>query len=113
MTTPWTSPLMRHVATYWAPIAKEEDAFGGVPFDPPVSVVCRWQEDAKVYRDVEGSERTSLAIIYSTRQLAIKGFLALGTVADLDPRNVEAFEIRHIDTSPSLRQDRELIKAWV
>ena len=111
--TPWTSALMVHIATYWAPVAAN-DRFGGVPFLAPVPIVCRWQEVALIFRDSEMREVSSNAIVYSSLLVEVKGYLVNGISADADPRNVEgAFEIRRIDLSPTLKQDRTLIKVWV
>lgn len=110
--TPHISNLMLQRLTYWPPGLP--DGFGGVTFDPPTIVTCRWQDVHEMFHDAVGREVMSNAIIYPAQPLALKGRVALGVFSQSDPLDVEeSFEIRQVKTSPSLKQDRELNKVWV
>jgi len=104
---------MNQQATYWAPLAN--DGFGGMTFDTPILIMCRWQNDAVLFRDTHGREVTSSSIVYPDQELAVRGYLALGDqTVTLDPRSlVEAGEIRQLGQSPSLDATRVLHKVFV
>lgn len=113
---------MVQVATYWPPGVN--DGFGGLDFSAvePTLIYCRWQDTAKLFRDVQGREQVSDAIVYVSEEVAIRGWLALGdfvgtgagTAGDIDPVSVAgAYEIRQISVSPSLSNDEELWKVYL
>jgi len=108
----WTRN-MNQMATYWAPGIP--DGFGGMTMQVPVTVTCRWQEQAVLFRDAEGREVTSSVVVYPVQELIIRGYLALGdqTVV-LDPRDLAtAFEIRQVQQSPSLDATQVLHKVYL
>lgn len=109
---PWTRN-MHQEATYWSPLAN--DGFGGMTFNTPIEILCRWQNDAVLFRDTEGREVTSSSIVYPNQELAVRGYLALGDqTATPDPRDLaDAFEIRQVGQSPSLDATRVLFKAFL
>lgn len=105
---------MPQVATYWPPGVN--DATGGLDFSDvePVLISCRWQDDAELFRDNQGREFTSSAIVYPGVAVQVRGWLALGdaTGSGGHPRGVSgAREIRQVAASPSLTGDETLIKA--
>lgn len=104
---------MKQVATYWAPLAN--DGFGGMTFDSPITILCRWQNVAQLFRDTHGREVTSSSIVYPNQELEVRGYLALGDqTATPDPRSlVDAEEIRQVGQSPSLDAVRVLYKAFI
>lgn len=100
-------------ATYW-PASSISD-FGETVFGDPVLIDCRWQDDAILFRDTQGREVTSSAIVYPDRSLGVRGWLALGdkTSSD-DPRDVVgAYEIRQFGTTYSLSAVDVIYKAYL
>lgn len=104
---------MHQVATYWAPLGP--DGFGGVLLDAPVTIACRWQEKAVLFRDSDGREVMSTAVIYPAVIVLERGYVALGNhVYDDDPKILEnAYEIRSVQQSPSLNAQQTLYKAML
>lgn len=102
---------MNQVATYWEP--NGNDGFGGVTFAAPVEIMCRWEDKAVLFRDSQGREVVSDAIVYPDRSLSVGGYLALGSFEDADPRSVGAKEIRQSNASPSLSNDEVLHKVML
>lgn len=116
MSAPYTES-MTQAATYWPPGVP--DGFGGLDFSGcvPVLLMCRWQDDAVLFRDGQGRESTSSAIVYIDRDIEVRGFLALGDHTALGaPRPDEvgsAFEVRKLGKSPSLSKGETLHKAYL
>jgi hypothetical protein len=108
---------MTQEATYWPPGIP--DGFGGLDFaaSVPVLITCRWQTDAVLFRDTQGREITSSAVVYPDRELALRGFLALGDFTSSGARTPSeaagAFEVRQVAASPSLSGDEILHKAFL
>ena len=105
---------MTQEATYWPPGVP--DGFGGLDFSGcmPVLIMCRWQDDAVLFRDAQGREVTSSSIVYVDRDVAVRGFLVLGDhTTELPHRVVGAFEIRQVGKSPLLSESETLYKAFL
>jgi len=100
---------LKQDATYWPP--GTNDGFGGVSFGAAAPIKCRWEDKAELFRNAQGQEVTSSAVVYVDRVLAIKGKLALGTFAGTPP--VTAREIRQVGGSPNLKAARDLNKVWL
>ncbi len=98
---------MTQDATYFPPAG--QDAFGNLAFGSGVAVKCRWQDKADLFRDAEGREVMSSAIVYVAQAVTIGGRLGLGTVASAS----DAKEIRNAGESPSLDGRQTLVKAWL
>ena len=98
---------MRQDATYFPPAG--QDGFGDLSFGAGVSVKCRWQNKADLFRDQQGREVMSSAIVYVAQEVAIGGRLGLGTVAN----PADALEVRNVVESPDLRNEKTLVKAWL
>jgi hypothetical protein len=90
---------MTQQATYWA--TSERDEFGNWSLGDGVLVMCRWQDVSELFRDEQGREFRSNAIVYCSTALARRGYLALGDQRTEAPKHV-GFEIRLISLSPSL-----------
>lgn len=112
--TPYTAD-MRQEATYWPP--EGNDGYGGVLLGAPVGLMCRWQDQAVLFRSAEGREETSSAVVYPDRRLAVGGYLALGDGTSVpDPRGqsgLDAREIRQAGQSPDLVGSQVLNKVWL
>lgn len=107
---------LHQTATYFAPGVP--NGFGKLSFDAvtPVIIAVRWEGRQVLFRDAQGRESMSKAIIYTETQVELGGFLALGnvgTATGLDPRATSANEIRQIGQSPSLRAAQTLFKAML
>ncbi|MAK86389.1 MAG: hypothetical protein CMK96_05510 [Pseudomonas sp.] len=98
---------MTHSATYFPPAG--QNGFGDPAFGAPVSVMCRWEDRAVLFRDQQGREVMSDAIVYVSQDVAVAGRIGLGVLDD----PAEAREIRQRGISPSLDGDEELVKAWL
>lgn len=110
------STKLHHSLTYWPPGALNNYGRSDVEA-APVEITCRWQDVAELYRDAQGNEQVSRAVIYTLDQLAIGGWVVYGNAGVgvvSDPRTVTgAEEIRQIGTSPSLRASQVLYKVMV
>lgn len=101
---------MNQAATYWAPGVN--DGFGGfTSYGAATAILCRWQNAQKLFRDAQGREALSEAIVYVDRELENGGKLKLGTVTGTPP--ADAIEIRAKGSSPSLDATRVLHKVWL
>jgi len=99
-------------ATYWAPGAPDE--YGLVSFSAPVSMDCRWQDVAELYRDANGNELTSSSIVYFASDVLRQGWLFEGSSVAADPKTVDgASEIRRVDSSPNLTNTQSLYKVYL
>lgn len=105
--------LMNQSATYWPPSGN--DGFGSLTYGSPVLIACRWQDVQKLFRDANGREVMSEAIVYPDRDVAAAGRIALGDqTATADPLQVSGSkEIRQTGLSPSLDADASLRKVWL
>ena len=108
---PVTRPLKQD-ATYWPPGAG--DGFGGVAYGAAVAIKCRWQDKIELFRNAQGQEVASSAVIYIDREVQPKGIVALGDYTDLDdPLSVYgAREVGFFGASPSVNATKALYKAW-
>jgi hypothetical protein len=103
---------MNQTATYWA--AGSNDGFGGVSYAAPVTLSCRWQDSAVLFRDSNAREATSSAIVYTDSPVENQGYLFLGESVEADPTAVAgAFEIRQNSKSPSLSGQITLHKVFL
>lgn len=98
--------------TYWAFLGKNE--YNESLFDTPVTLKARWEDRAVLFRNSEGQEVISSAVIYPIYKLELKGYVKRGIVADLDPTGLSgAFEIRQSGDSPNLKGTITLNKVLV
>jgi hypothetical protein len=103
---------MKQTATYWARTG--QNAAAEPTFAAPVAVQCRWEDKAVLFKDAEGRERMSRAIVYPATPLQLQGWLFLGTSATANPRTVVgAFEILQTGASPNLGNTLTLNKVFL
>jgi hypothetical protein len=102
-----------HTATYWPP--GSNDGTGGVSYDTPVLVTCRWQTGSKLFRDANGDQAVCSATVYVDRVVLNKGWMAPGDQrATANPKLIaEAREIRSVQLSPNLRNSIQLVKVML
>lgn len=98
---------LNETLTYWAPGGN--DGFGGTSFASPVSISGRWQNRQVLFRDADGRERVSEAVVYVSQELATGGYLYRGESTASDPV-ADAKEIRAKQASPSLGNEQTLHK---
>ena len=95
---------MNQVATYWPRTGS--DMYGAPTFGSAVAIKCRWEDRAVQFRDAQGNETVSDAVVYPDRTLEIGGYLLRGTASGSPPAT--AREIRQTMLSPALRGSPEL-----
>lgn len=109
------NPYTRHMTqdfTYWAPLSANE--FNEITFSPPVTLKCRWENKNVLFRDSNGQEVTSAAVVYPAQEIALKGYIKRGIHSDAEPLGLTgAFEIRQVGDSPNLSGTLTLNKVFV
>lgn len=101
---------MRERVTYW-PVSGT-DTFDSPLFGMPEPRMARWQDVAVLFRDAEGREVVSQAVVYVDREVKLGGYLFRGVSAAGTPPD-GAFEIRQTGKSPNLTQTVTLHKAML
>lgn len=94
-------------ATYWS---ATPDGAGGFTFGSPTAVSCFWQDVAEVTVDATGNEIISNAKVYVKTDVALNGYLYLGTSTAVDPTTIAAYQIRRFDKIPNIRSSDFLRK---
>jgi len=99
--------LCADTCIYWAPIGN--NGFGKTLFAEAVEIPCRWQDKNILFSDKTGVQLQAKAVVFTTADVKIEGYLKFGTLNDLDstqysaPRGVaDAFVIKRFDKSPSI-----------
>lgn len=74
-------------AVYWG--NPTEDGYGGLTFDDPVEIYCRWEDKTQILGAITGNQvlgysETSRAIVYLLQDVTEEGYLWLGELTDLD-----------------------------
>ena len=105
------SKRMSQHATYWPPVGRERD--GSVEFGPPEQICVRWQDKAELFRDSDGREVTSSAVVFVGREVEVRGAIAQGKHDDESPYDASAREIRQLGVSPNLGGTEKIVKAWL
>ena len=91
---------MPETATYWPPGVN--DGFGGTTYGQPVSAPCRWQDVAVLFRDSQGREVVSDAVVYfGSAVVENGGRLLRGLSTNATPPS-ESREVRRVFASPDL-----------
>lgn len=90
---------MPNKATYWPP--GSNDGFGGTSYGSPITIPCRWQYQQTLFRDNQGREVVSEAVVYVGAPLKNGGMLARGEFKSATV-DTSALEIRAVQESPNL-----------
>lgn len=101
---------MPQAATYWPPTGN--DGYGGTGLGDPEARACRWQDHSELFRDAQGREVLSHAVVYVDAAVELGGFLYLGETEEATPP-AGALEVRQVAASPSLDGSEVLNKAWL
>lgn len=93
---------LRQIVTYWSPGVP--DGFGGITFGAPIQIKGRWEDRTDLFIDPQGKEVRSAARVYVVQDVALRGYLFLGTSTAADPtvESVGALEIRDFRRTPNL-----------
>ncbi len=98
---------LKQSCIYWPPAGRAWNEFGRPLSASPEEILCRWEDTAEEYVDAQGTTRVSSARVLVGQDLAIGGFLVLGSLDDLDsgdgPEDVGALEIRSFQKMPDMR----------
>jgi hypothetical protein len=78
----FVSSVCVQTAVYWG--NPQPDGFGGITYDDPVEIKCRWDGKVQLVRNDNGEEVVSEATVLVTRDLDVNGMLYLGTLNDID-----------------------------
>lgn len=97
---------MPQEATYYP--ATGQDRYGSDTYGDGEALSVRWQGKPVLVRNYEGREVVSEAVVYCSALVAVRGKLGLGSAT-----LAEAKEIISVQTSPSLRGDEVLVKAYL
>ena len=72
----------KQTAVWWTnPVP---DGYGGVTYDDPVEIKCRWDEYVKIINNTKGEEEISNAQVLTNEDLEEGDLLYLGNLADLE-----------------------------
>jgi hypothetical protein len=97
---------------YWGnPVS---DGFNNFTYDPPVELLCRWEDTETLIRNKQGDDVISKAVVYLLQDVVLDGILLLGSLNDLDsdmdsdPRNIaNTYLILQFDKKPALGSTTE------
>lgn len=103
-------------AVYWG--NPRSDGYGGIIFDDPVEIKCRWDDVAKLITDAKGQTVISQAEVLITQDVVVDGYLYLGALADLDSSEEEnpisvsgAHAIKRVDKTPLFKSTDEFVRS--
>jgi len=73
-------------AIYWA--NPHNDGYGGVAYDDPIEINCRWEDKQQILGTITGNQiigfqSVSRAIVYVDQDLDVDGLMMLGELTDL------------------------------
>lgn len=109
MATVRTSRLTETI-TYWAPASN--DGFGGVGYAAPVPRLARWEDKAELFRDAQGREVTSSAVVFVDADVENAGHLYRGVSASASPITGSK-EIRAVGKIDNLTGFKRVLQVWL
>ena len=102
---------LKQNAVYWAPGVS--DGEGGTAFTQGVEIKCRWEDKQVNYVSDKGETEVSRSIVFTDRDVFLKGYLFLGLLQDLtssageDPTEEhDAYEIKSFNKIPSVKGNK-------
>ena len=99
-------------ATYWG--APVEDGYGKHTFATPVQILVRWDEEQVKFVNSGGEEEVSRARVMTLQDVALGGYLFLGTSASTNPEDLdEAWVIKAIEKVPELGSTTDFFRRAV
>jgi len=112
--------VCKQPAVYWG--NPQNDGYGGMTFDEPREIKCRWTDKTRVIFFSDGKEDKSRSEVLVTEDLDFEGWLYLGTMASIEdpednynvpanPKEVlNAYEIIAIDKIPLIYSTTEFVR---
>jgi hypothetical protein len=92
---------LKQDATHWTVTPAD---FGGATYGSPIVLGCRWEDKAVLFRDAQGEEVTSDAVVYLAADVAVGDFLFLGVSVATDPTTLSGSRrVRQFHRTPDLR----------
>lgn len=108
--------MRRQKAVYWARSATA-NRFGVFTFSSPVEIECRWDDSAQQYRDENGEEALSNAVVYVDRDMKQGDRLKKGEMESDTPDDpmelLDSYEIKRFDDTPNLKATESLRTAYL
>jgi hypothetical protein len=103
---------LKQEATYWGnPVP---DGWGGLTFDSPVEISCRWEDKTEMFTTASGKEAQSSVVVFLGQDVDIDGFLYLGSSDQANPKDVAgAYQIKAFKKIPGIRATYWERKAWL
>jgi len=98
------SKMRKQTAVYWPP--GSVDAYGRPTQGTAVEISCRWEDVHEQFLSATGEEQTSNAIVYTSQDVELGGYLWLGAIASkpAEPElDKNAYEIRKFEKLPNLK----------
>ena len=100
---------LRQTATYWAPSTRpdgtgsEPDFYKEKEWSSPAELICKWEDKQELFRNDDGEEMRSKAMVYLDEDVLQGGYLYLGGSTESDPKAVEgAYEIMSFEVISDL-----------
>ena len=107
-------------AIYWEPIGF--DGYGGILYEDPVEIKCRWTDTQSLRTDANGDEVLTIAKVMIYQPLKVSGYLYLGDISilanaiypklvkDVSPITIDgAGKIEDFDKIPLFRSVDEFV----
>ena len=108
----WYERTFQETVTYWAP--GTPDGYGGMSFADPVKIKARWEQRTELFRDSQGEEVRSMAVVYLGQDVEKGGYLYQGYTKTKDPTTLgDAWEIRQFRKQTDLAGKVTERKAWL
>jgi hypothetical protein len=115
--THFTTKNLKQTVVYWGnPV---NDGLGAFTFDDPVEISARWEDRQQMFKNAQGQDELSKAVVYLGQDVQIGGYLYLGTLDDMsssapEPGDVTtALQIQGLTKVPGIKGTTYLRKVWV
>lgn len=90
--------------TYWSPATP--NGYGGYNYGAPVGLLGRWEDKSEEITSPEGEKFISKSTVFVPSDVAVGGYLMLGTSVATDPSILaNAHPIRQFIKVPSIRNN--------
>jgi len=73
--------VCKQTAVYWG--NPQNDGFGGMTFNYPIEIACRWTDKERIFTSNDGIEIHQKAEVLVTQDLKVQGWLYLGALDDV------------------------------
>ncbi len=92
---------LKQLATHWVATA---NGFGGFDYTTPAEIKCRWEARQETFRDSQGEEVTSNALVYLASDVEIGDYIFEGASVAADPTTLDrARRVRQFNKITDLR----------